>query len=887
MNINSQVYPSTYEISDLYSPSEKPIKFSDDIATLSVSGALPLGTKWDNSNCYLGFDPRINNCFVGDSEFVLVDYGTGDEGYGILSTSDLKYERKINYRPMLYGVNSNYQSVYEKPIRWTNTIAPFPDSMPQTPETVTGTNSFTGSQYSYTFPWFTVDSMSCHPITDIDFESIVLDITFLFQRDYFQFTGDVITGYQYSPSVWSAQLSNMKPADKTAQGAWYDSDLWNKGYRDILDNGVWSRDYCYGAIVKAYYGKTPGQRVSLTPLDSTNATLWNVTQGTLPQNHTHFYFAVMSEVYDPVTESIFYKFPNGIAFDENQKPNNGNKDIYGWDDANGTFIDGASVINPNIQSYQNAPYYSIARDDNYQQILTYPRTFPNNQVNVKDDIPYLVDSLTNVYIRYDNGSVIRYEHDIRYYQDKYKVYSTNTVYPIKDLVATIASFGFYFAADSSSAQNDSIENPTTNIYRGNYGDDGVTDGTWSQGDDIDVPPIDDVSYIPDNPDEPEPDSGEESGDRLEPQLRYFKGTSNFITQYAMKSTQVSVFGNLLWTSWVDGLGNLTDMWQNFLLAGQSYLNTGSFNYSEAIKFIVSLKLFPFEIPNTTFDSLVDEIIIGSGMYPITVEDVYKVVSPLIYLDFGTVKVPKPLGDYRDYVNMSISIVLPYCGTAEINPGDVVGRDLRCWYSIDLQSGSCTASVYSRDDTGLLYPVCQLDGQIGASIPLTSTNTGQLASRVISDAVNAAGIIGSGISGKVNTAAKVASGNFDLGDSDLSGAMLINPLFALTDKSLQGALNEIPGALARPAIGSPMLSGGAGLSSFIQPSSPYVQMRYGLYPEVQLYNHTMGKPSAHSEFLSNYIGSGFIKCANVDVSSLTCHGDEKRAIKEALEMGVYL
>lgn len=392
-------------------------------------------------------------------------------------------------------------------------------------------------------------------------------------------------------------------------------------------------------------------------------------------------------------------------------------------------------------------------------------------------------------------------------------------------------------------------------------------------DEDEVPP-----YEPPTP----PVDGEESGDRITPQIRYFTGTTNFITQYAMKNVHVSTFGHLLWTSWVDSLLEPTDMWKNFVLAGQSFLNTGSVNVSDAIQFIVSLKLFPFSIPNTTLDSLTNSVIIGTGAFPIEVENIYRINSPLIYLDFGTVTVPRPYGDFKDYDNMHISLVLPYCGTSELNAGDVIGRQLRCRYAIDLQSGSCTAMVTTWDSEGELYPVAQLDGQIGCTIPLTATNTGQLASRILTDASNVAAQLTGGLSDKLHSAGDVvASGGKSLGDGS-SVSPLTDPDFY---NSVAKGTGDIANALSRPAISCPSISGGAGLASFIQPKSPFVQMRYGLYDAPNNYAHTEGSPSTDSGTLSSY--SGYVVCHNVDVSSLTCHTDEKASIKAALESGVYV
>lgn len=387
----------------------------------------------------------------------------------------------------------------------------------------------------------------------------------------------------------------------------------------------------------------------------------------------------------------------------------------------------------------------------------------------------------------------------------------------------------------------------------------------------DLPP-----YEPPSP----PGDDEESGDSIDNQYRYYTA-SRFITQYALTRSQLELFGQKLWTSWADTLGDPTEMWKNFkiLLTGG---DTGSVDISSALDFIVSLRVFPYDLTDSLMQN-VDGIRLGTGHYPLNVGIVKKMVSLVQYVDFGSIFVPKPFGDFRDYSNISISVVLPYCGTAMLNPGDVIGRNLSCTYAIDLQSGACTAfvQVSAPSDTGERhYNVVEMSGQIGFLLPVTATNSGQIMSQRITDAAN----IVKAITAPINEAPildAIVGGK----DPDLSKASNVAPILGLLDESVPNTVSSIANALSRPAISCPSLGGGSGISAFYQPAQPYIQMRYGIYAEPDNYNHSVGKPSTGSASLSNY--KGFTVCSNVDVSSLTCHADEKRSIKEFLESGVYL
>ena len=393
----------------------------------------------------------------------------------------------------------------------------------------------------------------------------------------------------------------------------------------------------------------------------------------------------------------------------------------------------------------------------------------------------------------------------------------------------------------------------------------------------DVPP-----YEP----EPEPEDGEESGDPINIQIRAIRGATNFITQYAMTSTQVAAFGNKLWTSWIDGQGDLTDFFQNFWLVATGQTDTGSMDIGAMMQFIVSLQVFPFVIPQT-FGTLVDEIKVGRGVSPIDMQEapnVLRLSTSNIYLGCGSRQIPRPYGDYRDYTNITITAYLPFVGTCELNAADVIGRTLTCHYFIDLYTGGCTAYMVAFDDEGHNYPVCQMDGSIGATLPVSATNSAQIKTQTISNAMGLASTLAGSYSQHIN-AGKQAIAGLVSGNGEAL-AMAAESQFGSKLSALQGVGNFAENVLTQAGVGCPSLAGGKGdLSSFSQPAYPYIQMRYGLYDEPSNYNHSVGVPSTKSGTLSGY--SGFVVCENVDVSSLTCHTDEKAAIKAALESGVYV
>jgi hypothetical protein len=406
--------------------------------------------------------------------------------------------------------------------------------------------------------------------------------------------------------------------------------------------------------------------------------------------------------------------------------------------------------------------------------------------------------------------------------------------------------------------------------------------------------------IPEYNPEPGGDEDEESGTRIPNQFRYFTRANNFISQYAMKASQIQTFGQMLWNSWAEST-TFVDAVNNFWIALNIENFTGSFDISSVMNFIVSLKVFPFNITHfeTSIFTLTDTLRIGRGtfpfLFPSEVGNIIKVLSNIVYVDCGLIHdpttgqygIPRKFNDFRDYTNVSITCFCPYCGTVELNPGDVVGRQLSCKYAVDLQTGECLCLITVADSTGDLYNVAAISGNMGANIPVSATNSGLIEARRLSDAGNALGLFGGmfteNMSMGSNTFARAKDSQSSIGAIASATTQAAGNLF----KDIKQTSNFAANMLSRSAIGCPIMQGGSGFAAFSQADTPYVQIRYGIYSEPANYQHSVGRISTKSDVLSSYKDSGLVICENVDVSGFTCHEDERAEIKALLESGVYL
>ncbi len=364
------------------------------------------------------------------------------------------------------------------------------------------------------------------------------------------------------------------------------------------------------------------------------------------------------------------------------------------------------------------------------------------------------------------------------------------------------------------------------------------------------------------------------------------GTSGFITQYVLTAAEIATLGRTLWTSFIN-----PDYWKNFLFS--LALNTGSFDMSSLLDYFVSLRVYPFSLINVPSYAATGSpsIYIGSGIVPLTITGsttLHTINNFADYIDAGSCTVHSAYfhDDFRDFSNVEIMLYLPYCGTVQLNPGDVVGGTLHAQYAIDFATGGCVAYVDLTSADGISYPIAVLPGSIGADVPLTATNAGQIAARFAGDVINFASTVSTNASSDLNARASAATGAITGG---ASGALSRSSsgIGTIATGGINAGLQHTSQALdmaTRPAIGIPTLSGGRGFSSFGAPQTAYIQIRRGIYKRPQTYDHTVGSPASASKTIGSL--SGLVKGA-VDTAGLSCTADEAAEVRTLIAAGIII
>lgn len=374
------------------------------------------------------------------------------------------------------------------------------------------------------------------------------------------------------------------------------------------------------------------------------------------------------------------------------------------------------------------------------------------------------------------------------------------------------------------------------------------------------------------PDPVPPDDDENGGDDYEPNDPAGLGVgTGFTTMYAIRSTHLRELGAKLWTGFTD----IDDYINNFIFAVDP--NTGSVNFADIMQFFISLRAYPCPISAmSTTSAGGQDMYIGSGAAPIHLNTNFSIVNEYIgTINAGELDVPFWFGDYRDY-SLECIVYLPYCGTAELNAADIMGGKLSAFYTVDFCTGACMAYVLCDTWDGTRIRVASLSGQLGADLPMTATNAGQVAARMYGDRINVAENILGGVKSAVTGIGAVASGNF-AGAVRQGFDAFISP--ALNEERLKSQMGT------RSAIAAPMLSAGRGLASFTDAKTVFLQIRSPIYAAPSNYNAAVGQPATDAVTIGDC--SGFCQFINVDVTGITTDAEDQRAIRQALETGVII
>lgn len=304
--------------------------------------------------------------------------------------------------------------------------------------------------------------------------------------------------------------------------------------------------------------------------------------------------------------------------------------------------------------------------------------------------------------------------------------------------------------------------------------------------------------------------------------------------------------------------------------------------NDFMEYFVSLKYFPLAIDGAT---PIQNLYFGRGGH-FVISNNYYVPNPVQSFNFGEVVIKRQYNNFLDYSPYTrIGIYLPYSGTWELNPTEVMGSRISLNLLVDIVDGSGIWLVYNeRYEQPVLIKQCK----ISVDFPLTSLNSSQMASNQINAILQGVQTTSNSVTAGVNTSlGAIGSGTGGGGASGELGmaASGMKVIQAGVNNSLAFAGSWLNIAQASKEI--PQYSGASsGAVATVVNHTPYITYQRPLCQNPENYNHVYGRIINSTDYIKNR--TGFTSCNNVDVSSIGQAVDKEKAqIKRILESGFYV
>lgn len=159
-----------------------------------------------------------------------------------------------------------------------------------------------------------------------------------------------------------------------------------------------------------------------------------------------------------------------------------------------------------------------------------------------------------------------------------------------------------------------------------------------------------------------------------------------------------------------------------VLCSHSYSNWQSYlpMYTNPLDGIITLHWMPVNTSSTVIGS----ITIGNFSTSVATD---VITNQYVEYSLGSLTVPEYWGNYLDYDATRLQLFLPYVGSVNLNPDEVMRKDLRIKYNIDLLTGTCVAIVYTYNDTIIFTG----SGNMAVELPLSSVTFANTTSAFLS------------------------------------------------------------------------------------------------------------------------------------------------------------
>lgn len=295
-----------------------------------------------------------------------------------------------------------------------------------------------------------------------------------------------------------------------------------------------------------------------------------------------------------------------------------------------------------------------------------------------------------------------------------------------------------------------------------------------------------------------------------------------------------------------------------------------------IEAVMGLSFWPMDLTNVfTTAASQTYIYFGGYKFDITQGTCNKIVYPNGYKTIASVPITRRYNNWMDFEPYTkLYIMLPYCGTYQLDLARYYGKTLEIRYYFDTRTNACIACLIANNQL-----IDYFNGQVGCTMPITLTDYSGYANAQIQTLLggggqavqsfgNAAGsVLNAG--GGAALAGAAAGGMVGVG---IAGAAIgAKTVYGLTQNNINN-FNKTKG----------------GSSSMI---NQFLPQRACLIWEQQQncapsnYYEMFGGPSMKGGKIGNF--SGFLKCHSVKINCPVATDSERERLKQMLLSGIYI
>jgi len=451
-----------------------------------------------------------------------------------------------------------------------------------------------------------------------------------------------------------------------------------------------------------------------------------------------------------------------------------------------------------------------------------------------------------------------------------------------------AAYGLFFTDGDSgdtgysqlyAAGNDSTRWTDEKMCLGVIDDEGFTDGTYTRGignetaNNFDWKTVSESKYDPIKP-PPTPDDPTIYSD--ETGFNVLGGVANCNKVYAVNASNIMNLAKALSTAITTRLSDLPPL--DYSLE--------TFLTNNPLDCVVSLRKYPV----TNLSSGTEEPISFGSYQNANVQGIPFVKSyDLITFTFSNAarnSLYAHFADFRDYEPYThAELIIPFCGTVQINPCDFIGHDINVYMVIDYITGGCTAYVAADR-----LVVTSIAGTIGVDVPLSGIQTATLESQRVnavmsrkSADIGVNNAIVGGLSSSVGLLASAGAGS--VVGAVGSGAGLVSSVGRIEQADI--AYQKADYELKHQQVPFKQVSAGTPIASTVVENCcrliiyrPVLDDRYN----AEVYAKTVGFACLMNGKVADFSG---LTVGNINVDGLAVTDTEKQAIQKAFANGVIL